>query len=76
MESEAIESERIERLKLAAERAERGEEEGEKRRGSLDVPRTGFGFTRGGARSEQRKRWSICGGERRADLDLETIWED
>lgn len=78
LESEAIEAEHIERLKLAAEReerAERGEDgdDGSRRRGSLDVPR-GFGFSRGGNR--ERKRWSVCGGERRADLDLETIWED
>ena len=26
--------------------------------------------------SEKRKRWSVCGAERRGDLDLETIWED
>ncbi|KAF7187251.1 hypothetical protein HII31_11339 [Pseudocercospora fuligena] len=26
--------------------------------------------------TRERKRWSVCGGERRADLDLETIWED
>lgn len=25
---------------------------------------------------EKRKRWSVCGAERRCDLDLETIWED
>ncbi|CAK4033490.1 Hypothetical predicted protein [Lecanosticta acicola] len=78
MESEAIENERIERLKLAAERAERAErgenvDDDSRRRSSLDVPR-GFGFSRGGNR--ERKRWSVCGGERRADLDLETIWED
>lgn len=53
------------------------EEEGGRRR-SLDGGErrsvgAGFGFTRG--RSE-RKRWSVCGGERRGDLDLETIWED
>jgi hypothetical protein len=41
----------------------------------LDVPR-GFGFGRNGGSGRERKRWSICGGERRADLDLETIWED
>lgn len=78
LESMAIEAERIERLKLAAERAERAErgeepDDNPRRRGSLDVPR-GFGFSRGGSR--ERKRWSVCGGERRADLDLETIWED
>ncbi|EMC98980.1 hypothetical protein BAUCODRAFT_31249 [Baudoinia panamericana UAMH 10762] len=83
LESEAIEDERIERLKLAAERQERiergedvdGEEAetvgGLTRRGSLDGPRSGFGRV-----GRERKRWSVCGGERRADLDLETIWED
>ena len=57
-----------------------------RRRGSLDQGR-GFGFARlsggvglvagsGGGQARERKRWSICGGERRGDLDLETIWED
>lgn len=27
-------------------------------------------------RGLERKRWSICGGEGRADLELGTIWED
>lgn len=78
-ESEAqLELERIERLKLAAERAEAGEGDesddggtNRRRNGSLDMPRF-----RGMGRSSDRKRWSICGGERRGDLDLETIWED
>ncbi|KAK5124676.1 hypothetical protein LTR85_001389 [Meristemomyces frigidus] len=61
LESEAIEHERIQRLKLAAERQERlerGEDPsaddggvvggGVRRRSSLDVPRTGFGRTGGG----------------------------
>ncbi|KAF2765433.1 hypothetical protein EJ03DRAFT_345694 [Teratosphaeria nubilosa] len=77
LESEAQEIERIERLKMAAERQERlergedpdSDKEG-RRRSSLDVPRS---FGRIG---RERKRWSICGGERRGDLDLETIWED
>ncbi|KAF2214759.1 hypothetical protein CERZMDRAFT_95148 [Cercospora zeae-maydis SCOH1-5] len=75
MEQEAIEAERIEKLKLAAERAENAEDDDDssRRRSSLDVPR-GFGFGRGGSR--ERKRWSVCGGERRVDLDLDTIWED
>ncbi|KAK4634706.1 hypothetical protein CLAFUW4_01568 [Fulvia fulva] len=78
LESEAVETERIERLKLAAERqerAERGEDMDDepRRRSSLDMPR-GFGFGRGSSR--ERKRWSVCGGERRGDLDLETIYED
>lgn len=43
------------------------------RTASLDIPRSGatMGFGKG-----TRKRWSVCGGERRADLDLETIYED
>lgn len=71
LESEAVEED-AHRLKLIAESDE--EEEGPRRR-SLDVPR-GFGFGRAGGSGRERKRWSICGGERRADLDLETIWED
>ncbi|CAK1355941.1 hypothetical protein CB0940_00388 [Cercospora beticola] len=75
MEQEAIEAERIEKLKLAAERADNSEDDDDnsRRRSSLDQPR-GFGFSRGGSR--ERKRWSVCGGERRVDLDLDTIWED
>lgn len=83
LESEAIENERIQRLKLAAERQERLERGepaddggGVRRRSSLDVPRAGFGRVGGSSSSRERKRWSICGGERRGDLDLETIWED
>jgi hypothetical protein len=71
LESEAVEEE-SQRLKLIAESDE--EDDGPRRR-SLDVPR-GFGFGRNGGSGRERKRWSICGGERRADLDLETIWED
>lgn len=77
LEYQALEAERIETLRLAAERQERqerGELEqdlGGRRRGSFDTPR-GFGRVT----SRERKRWSVCGAERRADLDLETIWED
>lgn len=71
LESEAAEED-SQRLKLIAESDE--EEDGPRRR-SLDVPR-GFGFGRNGGSGRERKRWSVCGGERRADLDLETIWED
>lgn len=41
-----------------------------KRRSSMEM--RGFGF---GTRNKP-KRWSVCGAERRQDLDLETIWED
>ncbi|KAG8628603.1 hypothetical protein KVT40_004476 [Elsinoe batatas] len=73
LEYEAIEADRMEMLKEEAE--EEDAEETPRRRGaSLDIPSRpiGFGFTK----SQARKRWSVCGGERRADLDLETIWED
>ncbi|KAK5003174.1 hypothetical protein LTR28_010501 [Elasticomyces elasticus] len=66
----------MKRAKVEKEREREKGREGEQRRSSLDVPRTntGSGFARRGA--GERKRWSICGGERRGDLDLETIWED
>ncbi|KAF2029211.1 hypothetical protein EK21DRAFT_68080 [Setomelanomma holmii] len=69
-EEEAIEADRIARLKAAADR----EDGGDQRRSSLDVPDRGrtFGF----GKRDSRKRWSVCGAERRGDLDLETIWED
>ncbi|KAK5131061.1 hypothetical protein LTR08_001347 [Meristemomyces frigidus] len=85
MESAALEFERLQQLNLAAEKQERmergeiddagdeGDGVGVRRRSSLDVPRIGFGRN---GRDAGRKRWSICGGERRGDLDLETIWED
>ncbi|KAK8215275.1 hypothetical protein M8818_001896 [Zalaria obscura] len=78
----AAEKERLERIK-EMEEEEDEEEDGEpRRRSSFESGRgvgatgagAGFGFRRGG--DGARKRWSICGGERRADLDLETIWED
>lgn len=67
-ESEALEADRLWKLSLG-EKADRGED-------GLDesYKRRGFGHGRG--RNAERKRWSVCGGERRADLDLETIWED
>lgn len=71
-EEEAIEAHRIAKLKAAAEREE--ESEGG-RRSSLDVP-GGSGRVFGFGKRDTRKRWSVCGAERRQDLDLETIWED
>ncbi|CCX31536.1 hypothetical protein FPQ18DRAFT_390584 [Pyronema domesticum] len=71
-EQEAIEAE----LKEAAERAQNSpiieEEETEEkgRRRSLDFGNGGWGSR------DKRKRWSVCGGEKRGDLDLETIWEE
>ncbi|TQN74383.1 hypothetical protein CSHISOI_01041 [Colletotrichum shisoi] len=74
-EEAAMEAERIAQLKAAAEDAE-GSDIGEnKGRSSLDLTSRGrtLGF---GSSRDKRKRWSVCGAERRQDLDLETIWED
>lgn len=71
-EAEAIEADRIARLKAAAEHEKEGESP---RRSSLDVP-GGSGRALGFGKRDSRKRWSVCGAERRGDLDLETIWED
>lgn len=56
-------------LKAAADREDHTEE-GIRRRAGSDVG------VRGAGRGDKRKRWSVCGAERRGDLDLETIWED
>lgn len=63
-----LEAENIAALKKAAEREEE-EQSGRRRVGSLGS------VARDTAR-DKRKRWSVCGAERRGDLDLETIWED
>ncbi|KAK3341184.1 hypothetical protein B0T25DRAFT_333679 [Lasiosphaeria hispida] len=70
-EEAALEAERIAQLKADADAAEGGDAKG---RGSLDVPIRGR--TLGFGSRDKRKRWSVCGAERRQDLDLETIWED
>lgn len=78
MESVA-EAEVMERLKLVIESESDGENDagnGGVRRRSLDVGRGGRRTGLGLGLSGEKKRWSICGGERRGDLDLETIWED
>lgn len=63
------EAENIAMLKAAADREDQSEE-GIRRRAGSDVG------VRGAGRGDKRKRWSVCGAERRGDLDLETIWED
>lgn len=67
----ALEAERIAQLKAAADR----EDGGEPRRSSLDVPE-GRGRSFNFGKRDPRKRWSVCGGERRVDLSLGTVWED
>ncbi|KAJ2999070.1 hypothetical protein NUW58_g116 [Xylaria curta] len=70
-EEAALEAERIAQLKAAADAADGGDAKG---RTSLDAPVRGR--TLGVGSRDKRKRWSVCGAERRGDLDLETIWED
>lgn len=61
-----LEAENVAELKAATDKEGDFEgEEGVRRRSSLS-----------GAMKDKRKRWSVCGAERRGDLDLETIWED
>ena len=61
-----LEAENVAKLKAAVDKEGDPEgEEGVRRRSSL-----------GGVMKDKRKRWSVCGAERRGDLDLETIWED
>lgn len=60
-EAEAIEAEKLDRLRRASEG------------GSEVVRRRDLG---GFTNRDKRKRWSVCGAEKRSDLNLETIWED
>lgn len=71
-EEAAVEAEKIAQLKAAADAEDGGEPKG---RSSLDTPARGRTLPGFGTR-DKRKRWSVCGAERRQDLDLETIWED
>lgn len=81
-EAEALEDDRIAELKAAADAADAANNTN-RRRGTSDTstPSSAFNALRGASsayapRSDKRKRWSVCGAERRQDLDLETIWED
>ncbi|KAF2838324.1 hypothetical protein M501DRAFT_1011901 [Patellaria atrata CBS 101060] len=66
-EEAAIEEDNMARLKAAAEAAENGDNF------KVEPPRgRSFGF----GNRDKRKRWSVCGAERRGDLNLDTIWED
>lgn len=86
-EAAELEAERIAKLKAAADEADgamSGTSPDSRRRSYLDVPpvrgRGGGNLLPGlgspYALRDKRKRWSVCGAERRGDLDLETIWED
>lgn len=71
-EEAAVEADRIAQLKADADDEDGSESKG---RNSLDGPVRGRSSNPPGTR-DKRKRWSVCGAERRADFDLETIWED
>lgn len=71
-EEAALEAERIAQLKAEAEAAEGGGDA----KGKASADALSRGRTLGFGSRDKRKRWSVCGAERRQDLDLETIWED
>lgn len=76
-EEAALEAERIAQLKADAEAAEDSDGSESKGRSSIDVlPGRGRTMGMGFGTRDKRKRWSVCGAERRGDIDLETIWED
>jgi hypothetical protein len=72
-EEAALEAERIAQLKAAADAADGAEDS--KVKSSLE-PSGPRGRTLGFGSRDKRKRWSVCGAERRGDLNLDTIWED
>lgn len=76
-EEAAIEAHRIAQLKVDADEADLDEAALElKRRNALDaLGQRGRSLMPFGSR-DKRKRWSVCGAERRGDFDLETIQED
>lgn len=65
-EEAAIEAFNIARLQAAADAADAAHTVH-----ALDVPRASANAAR-----DKRKRWSVCGAERRGDFEMETIWED
>lgn len=72
-EEAALEAERIAQLKAAADAADGGEDTKSK---ISDISGARGRTLNGGFGRDKRKRWSVCGAERRGDLNLDTIWED
>ena len=68
------EAERIAQLKAAADAADSGEDS--KIKGNFDSSGTRGRSLATSFGRDKRKRWSVCGAERRGDLNLDTIWED
>ncbi|KAI9664439.1 MAG: hypothetical protein M1829_005832 [Trizodia sp. TS-e1964] len=88
-EEAALEADNIAKLKAAADAEDKNDisfqSSPDPRRGSsnTDTPGgVGGRISQGGSlvlgynNRDKRKRWSVCGAERRGDLDLATIWED
>ncbi|KAI9724677.1 MAG: hypothetical protein M1828_003546 [Chrysothrix sp. TS-e1954] len=81
-EEAAVEAHNIARLEAAADAAEAAETDAETERklqkAGFDVRgvriSSGLGLSPGS--KDKRKRWSVCGAERRGDFEMETIWED
>lgn len=73
-EEAALEAEKIAQLKAAADAVAETSEEAEGKGRAVDGHARGRTLIYGSR--DKRKRWSVCGAERRGDLDLETIWED
>ena len=75
-EEAALEAERIAQLKAAADAAEGESDDASREDGGKEaVVGRGRKLSPGFGR-DKSKRWSVCGAERRGDIDLETIWED
>lgn len=81
-EEAAVEAHHLARLKAAADAVEAAEAEVETekrlRAAGLAAPEGrsaghGLGLQ---TLKDKRKRWSVCGAERRGDFEMETIWED
>jgi len=70
-EEAALEAERIAQLKAAADAAD-----GEDSKTKSDTPGSRGRSLVSTFGRDKRKRWSVCGAERRGDLNLDTIWED
>lgn len=74
-EEAALEAERIAQLKAAADAADSGDDT--RTEGQLEsAGGRGRTLAAGFGSRDKRKRWSVCGAERRGDLNLDTIWED
>lgn len=73
-EEAALEAERLAQLRGAADAAAEGLDASDaKARSVNDLPARGRTMNLGSR--DKHKRWSVCGAERRGDIDLETIWE-